>query len=97
MHKRILDLLLDWEFRLQQAQRDDRVSPGFADELRRVGNHLVAETIRACSEMALGWTGRADDARRIPDMLHEQGVELAGRGSEFGDAIEVEPGPGGEG
>jgi hypothetical protein len=33
--------------------------------------NLAADIIELCAQEAAGWTNRADDACRIPDMLYE--------------------------
>ncbi len=79
INDKLTALFASWELQVEQARRDDRISPGAEREFKRAMYSYVGESLRLVAKEATKWTSRCDDAKRIPDLIHEKADFLLGK------------------
>lgn len=75
----LIELFLSWELRIEQAVRDDTISPGMQRELNRVIYSYVGQVLRKTAEETEIWIADGNDANKIPQMIHEHADWLLGK------------------
>lgn len=67
-----------WDMMIDQCRRDDVISPGEQEGLKRKFRSYQAALLRDVAKEMRGWTRRCDDAKRIPDVLYEMADRIDG-------------------
>lgn len=75
---KLSDIFSTWELKLDQACKDDVLSPGARGEFIRLFYSLVASSFRVLASDMDKWTARCDDAQRIPDIIREKANMIDG-------------------